>query len=321
MPTLTSDDLAEKLASFDRRKHDREIQSQSARSLSAVASIATDTPVTILLDIRQLLVDLSKSTTQYMNDIEAQRQRDETRHTELLAYISDLTEQVKASKIGGQIMPTVMSRSTGKQTPPTDYYYRGDRIKTPEALVGCILYHLDSVIHRISGTTDVTDTTAMEVKDWSTIVRLLRRSNSNRTRSPGVLKLPSLASVESLTALSIVAADTVGRDITCMPSHISTLINKCDTIMSCVEEIRQRLMLCHGFISQQRYNRLHSTSYPFVSTDGTVIISNSNPDIIPAIIIGAVKAMKDQVKQKYVDYILRDSMIQMKALVESRRDS
>jgi hypothetical protein len=315
--TINPDEIANVLKQFDRQKESEKYVSTGNAAKEIVSSIGTDTPLTVLLDIRQLLTEINHTTRDHARKQEEafhtiidimseQRAVGEQRHRETLAFINKMSESS-----GREYSP----RSTGvsphmKSISLTDsdgrYYYKGDEIKTNQSIIACFLIHLDVIVSKaLPLSDDITDTSVMELKDWSSAVTILREVESSVTPNPGVLSFPKKNAEESINTLDVIASPVPGRTTVCKNEHIHSLIVNCPTISRCVEEIRQRALLCPGIVGSSRLRNLAALSYPYVLKDGVLNITNTAPKPMgSAVLHERVKQMNSHQKKIYAQLIL-----------------
>jgi len=267
--TIKEEQIQNVLRNFDRQKHQEVNTRASLRSLEVVSAIGTDTPLTVLVDIRQLLIEVSNEARQNRELLLQSHELNQKHHRESLGYLQQLSDDIRSTHQSAAVQLPMRQAVSNSQSSGDAYYYRGDEIKTTQSLVGCILLHIDAAVSKLTPIEiGSMDTTVMELKDWTAAVRILKDADSSMTPHTGVLKLPNFNSTESRYSLNIVANPVQGRVTVCKLEHISDIVTTCPGIMNCVEEIRLRILECPGIISATRAKRLASVSYPFVTIWG-----------------------------------------------------
>jgi len=313
--------IAEALKQFDRQKQSEEYHTVSNNAREIVSAIGTDTPTTILLDIRHILSEINTAIARQnqksdemiqfiLETMKIQERSTEQRHNEMLAFMNKVSDSTNRGHISQS--PSVSSQMKSLSMTESDgrYYYKGDEIKTNQAVVACFLMHLDLMISRtITMSNDITDTSIMELKDWSSAVTILREIDSYITPNRGILSIPKKTSVECTNALDIIASPVPGRTVTCKTEHIKSLIATCPTIANCVEEIRLRAIACPGIIPSSRLRRLSAISFPYVRRDDMLNITEHSPKFIGSTVLHeSVRQMNTQQRKIYAQLVLGSSI-------------
>ena len=334
--TIKPEDIASVLKQFDRQKESEQYSTASSNAREVVSSIGTDTPLTVLLDIRHIMTELcteirkrnerDDEMSQLMfKFVRQQKESDDQRHREMLAFMNKLSKS-------GVHVPTPLPPSVSAQMKSLSisdsndkYYYKGDEIKTSQAIIGCFLLHLDLIVSRnLPVSNDTSDTVVMELKDWSSAVTILREAESNNTPSTGILTLPKKTSEEAIQTLDVIASPISGRSVVCKTEHIQSLILNCPTISNCVEEIRQRALLCPGIISSSRLRNLSALDFPYVTREGVLNIVNTAPKPRGSNILHEkIKQMNAHQKKIYAQLVLANghkSIIAATTALECKTD-
>ena len=302
------EDIATVLRDFDRKK-ERDLNAvSSAKTMEVVSSIGVETPITVLVDIRQLLHQLVAESKTTNALLERQIESAEKHHREVLAYSQQISDTIRSTSLSAKSQIAV-----GSGTPPIErqvdsFYFRGDQISTGVAVIGCILMHIDSMVLRsLPAEVGDMDTTVMEL--------ILKSASSNSTAHVGLLNLPSFNSTETKYALNVISSPTQGRAVVCRTEHIADLVNTCPGIMNCVEEIRNRALECPGILSPLRYQRLGLVSYPYVSKEGALNMSNAARSRVAGskVVVDRVRAMTEPQKKIYANEILSNKVKPMAA--------
>lgn len=334
--TISPDKINDILKQFDRQKQSEEYGTASKTTREIVSAIGTDTPITVLTDIRHIMSEInmaireqnqkSDEMMQFMLEtMKKQQQSNDQQHREMLAFINKLSESTNRVHIPQSPGISSQMKSLSMMEPNDKYYYKGDEIKTSQAIIACFLLHLDILICKMMPMqNDISDTSIMELKDWSSAVTILREVDSKSTPNQGVLSVPKKSADESINALDIIASTVPGRTVVCKTEHIQSLMNTCPTISNCVEEIRLRALACPGIIASSRLRRLSAISFPYVLRDGMLNIIDSPPKSIGSVILhDRVKSMNAHQKKIYAQLILGNSkkpMIASNVALECKTD-
>lgn len=316
---VSKSDIDEVLKNFDRQKKGDEYASASESTRDIVSAIGTDTPLSVLIDIRHILSDICNNVKEQsvslsnmqaaMVNATTQREESESeRHSQLIAFLHKNSE-VTARSSSMQPSPSMSRMSlTSIVSEPTKYFYRGDELKTAQSIIGCVLIHLETMISRALPTSrDMSDTNIMELKDWSSAVNILRRADSTITPCGGVLSLPKMSSTESKLALDIIASPYQGRAIAFKDEQMNTLISSCPSVMGCVEEIRFRALLCPGVITSLRLKHLSAVEFPYTTKDGDLNIKRHDPKAVGSTILHEkIRRMKISEREVYANLVLKD---------------
>lgn len=334
--TINFDDLSEVMKQFDRKKDSEKYEESGNISRQVATSLGTDTPITVLNDIRQVLSDTLKENIRYHKRCEELMEQ-ETKilmgigqtiagnHEQTLAYLSKIGTSISESagmSIGTSFHGTSnISGNTISST--TKYYHRADEIKTSQAVIACFMMHLDSIISKAFKYNDsVIDTTVMELKDWSSAVTILREVDSKITGHKGVIDLPKRNSADVLDVLDVIASTVQGRVLTCKAEVLREVMVNAQTIGNCVEAIRLRAIECPGILSSSRVRNLDSIEYPYIGSNGSLIKSNepgspNGSDIV----YSNVRSMNVPQKKIYAWLILHHEKRPIYASNEARKHS
>lgn len=312
-------DIENVVKNFDRQKKSDEYASASESTRDIVSAVGTDTPLSVLIDIRHILSDICSNVREQtisLNNMQAtmitttmrKEESESERHSQLIAFLHKNSETTARSS-STQFSPS-MSRMSLTPTIPesTKYFYRGDELKTPQSVIGCVMIHLETMISRALPTSrDTSDTNIMELKDWSSAITILRRADSRITPCGGALPLPKMSSTESKLALDLVASPYQGRAIAFKDEQMNRLISSCPSIMGCVEEIRIRALLCPGVITSLRLKHLSAVEFPYTTKDGDLNIRRHDPKAVGSTILHEkIRRMKISEREVYANLVLKD---------------
>lgn len=318
--TINREDISNALKQFDRKKDSEYIHSLADKSRQISSALGTDTPITVLNDIRSMMQDIQKELRDYtrrndnmieimMHSFADIKSDNNDRHAEIMAYI----EKMSTKGLTTSVIPLRAEKITSSDK----FYYKGDEIKTAPGVIACMLIHLNIMISKeIDTSNDISDITPMEFKHWVSAVSILREVDSRKTPNLGVINLPKKTSDEAITALNIIASTVQGRTVVCLIDHLRRLINECPSIVKFTDEIRRRAMLCPGVIGSSRLRCLTAISFPYLTNEGALNITTRNPPITgSAIVLSNVRSMKADQKKIYATCILRNGKSPMPASV------
>ncbi len=309
---VREEDIRDTLRRFDRRKESERRGKSSTDALNVASAVGTETPVTLLADIRQCICELTDVIKNSNDEARAREESSVQRHSQVLAFMCDIGETLRKQQ-GGLYTPTSARTPTsiaGKQE-QREYFYGGDKLSTKNAVTGCVLMQLYNVaIRQMSGNNyHQIDATPMELKHWSTLVSVVVEADSNITNTKGKLVLPKQTSSESVTASELVASTVEGRNTSCKLEHLRTLQDECPSVAAAVNEVKERIVACPGLISPSRFRCLASISFPFITRDGT--LNTSGIDLQKGgtkVIIDAVSRLNIPQRKQYAMRVLRDNV-------------
>lgn len=310
--TIDPSQIAGVLKQFDRKKEDAERVKTGTDSLKITSGLGTHTPTTLLADIRRCLVEHTEATRLNTEELSQMRQENAKHHQEQLAYLSQLSDAISRSQ-----RPTLSLDNglSGPSTPKGENYYYGDTILTSgHSIIGCILMQLDSLLVAVNvWKPDISDTTDMELKNWSSAVQMVSSANMGQH---GALELPKPKSQSVQVALKVVASTMKGRNPPFTSTQLQALMSGCQSVMAVVDEVRKRLLLCPGLIGLSRHMRLSLVEYPFLDSSGDLRVltipsgSKINPDTC-----ARVSKLKHTQRKAYVNSILTGSKKVSMALI------
>ncbi|KAI1906220.1 hypothetical protein LOZ61_006778 [Ophidiomyces ophidiicola] len=319
--TIKPEDYETVLRKFDRRKEHDKFTNNNDASRQVAASIGAETPLVVLTDIRSLLSDISnkldtsnellsdslKDNRNYRAEDVAMR---EEHHKATLAYMQQLSDSISSGSRGESLPLSYRSPASATKSSVKDsyYYYRGHEIKNSEAVIGCILMHLDILVSNSTDQHDSLDASIMELPQWRSAVSVIKSADKN-------LKFVKMSSFETSQALDIIASPVPGRPVTIQANHITELSNSCATIIGHVELIRNRLLQCPGIISINRARHLAALNFPYVTMEGILNLKTTIPRIAGSnAVIDTVRSLNDTQKKAYAAKVLNE---QLKPIVAS----
>lgn len=310
--TIQQEDIQEVLRNFDRKKESEKKSNINTEALNISSAIGTETPMTVLIDIRQCICELTDTVKKSNEDAATREERSLQRHMELLAYISGINDtlQKQRSESHTSIQRGVSLPIHTKQE-QREYFYCGDKLSTKNAVMGCVLMQIyNAVVRQMSETTyHQTDATPMELKHWSTLVTIVAEAESNTTHTNGKLTLPKQNSSECITASELVASTVPGRSTSCTLKHLRRLQEECPSIIAAVNEIIERIIACPGLISSSRSKCLNSLSFPLITRDGTLNVSGNNVQKgATKIVLDIVSSLNVPQRKQYASKVLRDNV-------------
>lgn len=306
--TIPKSDYEKVLRNFDRKKNGESATEANERSRDIVSSIGTESPLTVLIDIRQIMCNtessisaLSENVRSLATLLQTESARQQERHEQTLAFMHSIASKLESVPQPRASMSvsdmSIMSPTPGKQT----YYFRGDEIKSPESLIGCVLMHLEQHTARLTEVEpSFNDTTVTEFTNWGSAVRVLKGDGADK------INVMPLKSFDATTALEIVASPMKGRPVSCRIEQINDLCNRCPNIMSQVEEFRKRLIRCPGIVNTRKMLVLAQLSYPYVTTEGVLNVRREAVEVKASQnVVNLVKSLNQPQRSRYVLSILK----------------
>lgn len=311
--TVDSAKIAGILRTFDRRKDHEKYNTEASKIVEATAAIGSDTTLSVLLDIRKSMIDLTTSLNEHTVTIRDQQEKSQRNHSEVIAYLDQILECSRSMPVSNTIgiagttpAPTLVSQV---------YYHFNTVIKTGTILVASILLRVHDLIQRCAPATAPGNMDAMvvELKDWVSVIGLVHRATSTVTKVAGKLTMPKPGSGEYATALSIVGSPSQGRNTPLQPQHVHDLTVRCPGIMSIVEEVRLRIIACPGLVGHQRARCLASVEYPYVDTDGALTYTDGDVSTGSRAVMNIVRTMKASQRALYTARVLEQGMVPIRA--------
>ena len=134
--TLPTHNIQEGLKNFDRKKESQRRDDANAEALNISSAIGTETPMTVLIDIRQCICELTNVIRKSNEDAALREEDASRRHNEVLAYISDIGDTLRKHRPESQGHTVGASRAqTPSKQEQREYYYGGDKLSTKNAVV------------------------------------------------------------------------------------------------------------------------------------------------------------------------------------------
>lgn len=318
--TISQDDISHVLMNMDRKKKDERDTAEAYTSSRVTSAIGTNTPMTLLIDIRQSMGELVDAIKTQQEIISHQMQEQQRMHMETIAYIQQLTDAVvKTSAQAPVRLPAHDLRQSIESQVRQDYYHGKDKITTSAHVFACIFIHLERMISRSTsyqGSTAL-DTTIMELKDWANVVKAVTNAESRQTETQGKLELPKVTSEECKHVLSILASTVPGRGVSSKAEHFSDMAAFCPAVISCTEEIRCRILKCPGLLGQQKSSALMSIEFPYAK-DGVILFVKKIPKSLGSrTVLDSVLKLSSKRRDLYAGYILRDLEVPINAVTRA----
>lgn len=325
--TIGPEAIEEVLRNFDRRKDAEKRADASTEALNIASAIGTETPMTVLIDIRQCICELTAVLRTSNEDAAAREEASARRHNETLAFMSEMNDSLRKGHVTSHA-PTSMrtSPSVNSKQEQREYFYGGDKLSTKNAVAGCVLMQVYNVaVREMSGSSyQQMDATPMELKHWSSLVSIVVEADSNITSTKGKLVLPKQTSSESITASELVASTVEGRNTLCKLEHLRTLQEECPSIIAVISEVRERIIACPGLLSPSRFRCLASISFPLVTRDGTLNMSSvDSRKGVTKVILDVISSLNIPQKKQYAMKVLRDNtkpLVAAKEVEKSKGD-
>lgn len=312
--TANQDDITRALLNFDRMKKQQLDNIEADAAAASVSAIGTNTPMTLLVDVRQAITEQTKVLMRTQEIMLQQIEESKRMHSESIAYMQELSELLRRAPT---VTPTYQLPIRGGSNTPTHasdvaapvYYHQSDIVNDGPKVMACLLIQLERISSRNMGVTPgmALDTVAMELKDWVSVIKSIAKADSRVTERSGSLTLPKISSTEAQYVLNIVTSPTKGRTIMCKAEHFSDIATNCPAMTGCMEEIRIRILRCPGVIGMQRARSLASIPFPYVDDNGDLIRAEPSKKEIGSMVV-TDKVMKLNVIQRevYIISILRD---------------
>lgn len=322
--SIKPDQYEDVLRNFDRKKEREQHRSSNTMGRNVAANVGGETPLLVLMDIRDILSSMSSRIEENNNTmrdllIHLNNARDDDviradqRHKESLAYMQQIADRIGSTSVTSSVAPSVATLGNSMVTPDVKnmHYYRGTQIKSPEAVVGCVLMHIEMLVSNnvMDGRRDsVADAGVMDVDDWASAVRNVRKTDS--------YKLMTMASYDTKHTLDIVATTVQGRPVTLQIEHLNDLCNKCPSLMTTVDEIRKRLIKCPGLVTPNKTKHLSMITFPYTTNENQLNLStNDSATTGSPTVIDRVKTMKKNQRDVYALEILKNGKKPMQASI------
>lgn len=306
--TLQPGNIQDVLRNFDRKKDSEKRGDAAAQALNIASAIGTETPMTLLVDIRQCICDLIGVVKRSTEEAETREARSECKHNEVLAYMSEISTSLQKLQDSTHTpTPTTSLTPRDAKREQREYYYGSDRLATKDSVIGCVLMQVYNVAarHGSSGTFQQTDAVLMELRHWSSLVSIVSQAESVITDVAGKLTLPKQTSHESMTASELVASTKPGRNTSCKLEHLAILQDDCPSVVSAVKEVKDRIVACPGLISPSRHRCLASILFPFITRDGSLNTSPIESQRGPTkVVLDAVSKLNIPQKKQYASKVL-----------------
>lgn len=256
-------DLQQRISAIRERVAHSSAIHKMAQGGATSSQLGSETPITVLVDIRGILSSINASLHQVAKGRELQEKRTEERHQELCTLL------LSASTLQTPMAETLSSPPAGARpgAPGKPKFYFGSvSITSGIHAIGCILMHLDKMMSSHHDLTSVTrtDTTFIDIKDWCNLAGYLLNADK---KSKAGLRIPKPSDDDFKTVCSHLASPMEGRRPACDETQIHGLIGRCPEVMNTVEWVRQSVVKCKGVLSPAREFKWKCIEYPFV-TDG-----------------------------------------------------
>lgn len=321
--SINKDDVTRVLAEMDRMKKRETDEAEAAAAIESAAAMGTNTPMTLLMDIRQAISDQTDVLRESQKLMVFQMDESKRMHNETIAYmqeISQLARQSPMSMIPSTSQSFIATTNNSRIGTPDDddkRYHFNTVVDKNHQMMACLLIQLEQMASRNMGTKQgsALDTTSMELKDWVSVVKSAAKAESSITAKEGKLELPKTTSTEGQHVLNIVTSPSPGRHIRCKPEHFNDISVNCPGITGCLEELRLRILKCPGVVGRRRAKVLASIPFPYVNENGDIIQAEvSNKEIGNSIVIGKVEKLNVPQKDIYMSQILKHNQRPMIAV-------
>lgn len=313
--TVNQDDISRVLMQMDRMKKQELDDTEAAVAAASVSAIGTNTPMTLLVDIRQAISDQTKAMLRGQDIMLQQMEESKRMHSETIAYMQEMSDLLRRAPTA--VAPTyqlpLRTGGTGGATTPDAatpvYYHQGDIVNDGPKVMACMLIQLERISSRNMGSTPgmPLDTVAMELKDWVSVIKSIAKAESTVTERTGKLTIPKITSSEAQHILNIVTSPTKGRNVMCKAEHFNDITTNCPAMTGCMEEIRTRILRCPGVIGMQRARSLAHIPFPYVDDNGDVIkVEPTKKELGSVIMADKVSRLNVPQREVYITCILRD---------------
>jgi len=311
--SLRKEDLEHLLRQLQLKRDTDSATEEHSRAVEVTAALGTETNHTVLLDIRQQLLELNRNAAFAIQMASDAMQQSKTQHTEMMSAMLDLSQSIRMmGRSGGSASPVELS--AGSATPLKTTYYDSDgKIVSTHQVIGCVLSQVDTVIQRITNDSG-TDSVLVDSQKWTQAVKAVARVGSIHSNMNQPVKLPKVTAGEVIRCMETVASTQPGRSVTLRPSHIRELASTCPDVMGIAEEVRHRILLCPGLIGSVRAKRLATISYPYFDANDEVIPASAPVNVGSKIVISMIAPAKYAVKEAYAKMILEDGMMPRAAM-------
>lgn len=278
---------------------------EAYRSVSS--SIGTETPLGVLVEIREGQSRVLSSIKDLIDTYKESDAKAQRRHEEMCTILLGIAERDRSSS---QVTTKTSSVSLPQGDAPSrsGSYYGGSLISNGNYLIACILMHIDNMLrdHPRFRKLAATDSTHMDVKDWYNICTTV--FNADKDSKMG-LRIPKPGDQDFREAITMVASPVSGRRPACDASHLTLLISTCPAIMTTVEWMRVAILKCTGLLSPERTCRFKLIKYPFVTEDSELLVADTTVLRMPNKWFHQdVLKMKAAQKKKYAELVLKDSI-------------
>lgn len=278
---------------------------EAYRSISS--SIGTETPLGVLVEIREGQSRLLESL-KALNDTHREKEaNDQRRHEQMCTILLSIAERGGETHHVTTVGPST-SFSTNQPSQKMCNYYGGYAISSGTYLIACILLHIDNMLqaHPRFKKIQSSDSTHMDVKDWYNVCTTV--FNGDKQSKAG-LRMPKPGDEDFREAVRMVASPVSGRRPTCDTSHLKLLLSKCPAIMTTVEWMRTAMLKCTGLISPERSCRFRLIKHPFVTEESELSVQESPTLRMPNRWFHQdVVNMKATPRKEYVKLVLQESM-------------
>lgn len=314
--TVREDDIARAIRNMDRAKRSEVEAAEASTALKVASSMGTNTPITLLVDIRQSMGELTEAVKVQQELTKLQINEDKRMHMESLAFMKELTDVMSKMQVApmSAYNRPLATRTSVETEVPQRYYHGSDAVSMSAHVIACVLIHLERTASKSMTYTQTgaPDTMVMGLKDWAAVVNAVSKAESTQTPAPGKLVLPKMSSEEVKYVLGTFASTVESRVVSTKPAHFSDICAHCPGVTGCIEEVRLRMSKCPGLIGQQRSISLASLEFPYVKEDA-LIINPKPPKLGSKVVFDMVLKFTAKQKEAYASYILKDGMIPLNA--------
>lgn len=291
------------------KKEGEEVHRRANVIRSAAAHVGIETPVTVLVDVRSALEELVRVT------VESERAAD-ARHQQVCKILLSIAKDRQRDNLSRE-----SSFLGGAPDEKSSFYCGSTRLSSGHHLIGACVMTLSGVVDRYDQTNGdgTPDTVTVDIKEWSSLSKILLGCESKVTGTRGVVTPPKPSSPDFPVAAGFVSSTVPGRIVTCDISHIYELCRMCPSVAGCMKAFLDRLLLCPGLVSAERHMKLSRLRFPFAVDEATLNIGNPGPR--PAVaIVQTVQKAKHDARKRYVEGILKDGWKASYSMVKATSD-
>lgn len=303
MEAIEEDDLKARILSISKKSQADRDRDSAGRARGIASAIGTETPATVLPDIRDINNNVLRVLEQ-IRDVQLEAENNAAiRHKELCTLLVGV---IDSGSVKGGVqhdnLTHASSHTTGK------YYYGPTCLNSGVHAISCVMTHLDIMTteHPAFSKIQNSDSTFMDMKDWHVLVGYVL--NANKSAKAG-LRVPRPSDEDFKIVCKTLAASAVGRRPKCQPHSIRSLLTECPGIMNTVEWTRRALISCRGVLSPEREHRFSHIVHPFINEDSDLaVVDHVIGKLHSRTYHRTIYELKSHKKKEYMRLILEDEV-------------